>query len=382
YVPLDPDYPRERLHFMLEDSQAPLLLTQSFLRERLPELPAKAVCLDGAGAYQKQPGGNPERRGGPEDLAYVIYTSGSTGRPKGILIKHANLLNATWARHWHYCRDDLSVRLLSTPHFAFDAFAGGAYFSLTTGSTLYLPADAHDLNALEYIIRQQSITQFITTPALYQALLEKEDTLSDSLQQVIVGGETASQNLLEKHFEKIPDTALYNEYGPAEAAIWSSVYTYPQDAVATNTIGMPVANTKIHILDANCQPLPIGIPGELCIAGAGLARGYLNRPDLTAEKFIKVELFGKVQRIYKTGDLARWLPAGCLEYLGRIDCQIKLRGFRIELGEIEAVLSQHETVKEAIVSLHEREGNQSLAAYVTMFNDQCSMTNETAGSTL
>ncbi|MCP4695913.1 MAG: amino acid adenylation domain-containing protein, partial [Gammaproteobacteria bacterium] len=387
YVPLDPDYPRERLHFMLEDSQAPVLLTQSFLQERLPELPAKVVCLDEAGAYQKQSGGNPEHRSGSKELAYVIYTSGSTGMPKGVMVTHQSLTNFVQASSKKLYKISTDDNVLQFASFTFDASAEEIYPALTKGAALILRTPDM-LNSNENFLKlcaSLQITILDLPTAFWQQLLHEKNIESlwpDTVRLVIIGGESAAQSATINWRQKLSHCAtLINTYGPTEATVAVSAFILG-NAYENLPIGKPIPNIQIHVLDNNHQVQPIGIPGELCIAGAGLARGYLNRPGLTAEKFIEVELFGKLQRIYKTGDLARWLPDGNLEYLGRIDCQVKLRGFRIELGEIEAVLSQHETIKEAVVNLHEREGNPSLAAYVTMFNDQCSMTNETAGSTL
>ncbi|MCP4700363.1 MAG: amino acid adenylation domain-containing protein, partial [Gammaproteobacteria bacterium] len=365
YVPLDPDYPRERLHFMLEDSQAPVLLTQSFLRKRLPELPAKVMCLDEAGTFQEQPGGNPDRRGGPEDLAYVIYTSGSTGRPKGVMVSHLSISNHTqWMQsQFGFTAQD---KILQKTPFSFDASIWEFYTPLATGATLVmaLPDQHGNTGYLHNILNEQNITVLQVVPSLLKAMLDDGSLKSTGLRCLFCGGEPLAIDIKQNFYKQQDAAALYNLYGPTEATIDATWYYCAPD-IETISIGHPIANTQIHILDACCQPLPIGIPGELCIAGAGLARVYLNRPGLTAEKFIEIELFGKLQRICKTGDLARRLPDGCLEYLGRIDHQVKLRGFRIELGEIEAVLSLHETVKEAVVNLHEREGNPSLAAYVT-----------------
>ncbi|MCP4700720.1 MAG: amino acid adenylation domain-containing protein, partial [Gammaproteobacteria bacterium] len=389
YVPLDPDYPRERLHFMLEDSQAPVLLTQSFLQERLPELPAKAVCLDKAGTFQEQPSGNPDRCGRPEDLAYVIYTSGSTGKPKGCLMTHANVSRLfTATENWYHFNENDVWTLFHS--YAFDFSVWELWGALCFGGKLvvvpYLTSRSPD--AFLDLLIQHQVTVLNQTPSAFSQLIQADRARQSryALRWVIFGGEALDLSSLKPWFAKHGDQQprLINMYGITETTVHVTCYPLSHQSTQrhASVIGQAIPDLNIHLLDRHNQPLPIGIPGELCIAGAGLARGYLNRPGLTAEKFIEVELLGKVQRIYKTGDLARWLPDGNLEYLGRIDCQIKLRGFRIEPGEIEAVLSQHDAVKEAVVILHEREGNQSLAAYVTMFNDQCSMTNETAGSTL
>jgi acyl-coenzyme A synthetase/AMP-(fatty) acid ligase len=237
--------------------------------------------------------------------------------------------------------------------------------------TVLLP-EYEEIEVLAKTLQQGSQFSLVKiTPAhleiLNQQLIHRCDYANAS-QALVLGGEALTHAHISRWLRDAPDTHLYNEYGPTEAVVGCCIYdakgqTMPN--TANIPIGKPITNTRIYILDTQLSPLPPGIPGELCIAGYGLARGYLNRPELTAEKFIDVKIFGKTERIYKTGDLARWLPDGNLEYLGRIDHQIKLRGFRIELGEIEAVLTQHEAVKEAVVILYEADENKRLVAYLT-----------------
>ncbi|TAN35324.1 MAG: amino acid adenylation domain-containing protein, partial [Verrucomicrobia bacterium] len=370
YLPIDPAYPPARIRQMLDDSRAVLLLAQnrSPAQSALEGLAHDCVllCFDETDVTG-QPVENLPVTCSAEELAYVIYTSGSTGQPKGVMVKQCNLFNSTQARQAYY-QSDAETRLLLLPSFAFDAFAAGAFLILSHGGSLHLSQHTSDIDKLAAIITDHKISHLICTPSHYQEILQQKGELLDSLHSVILGGEVASHALLQQHFTKKPQTALFNEYGPTEATIWTSVFRYQTSDDASNIIGKPIANTRIYILDALHQPQAPGIAGELCIAGAGLASGYLNRPELTAEKFIEVELFGKTERIYKTGDLARWLPDGNLEFLGRIDRQIKLRGFRIELGEIEAVLSQYPNIKEAVVNLHEADGNKRLVAYITADN--------------
>jgi non-ribosomal peptide synthetase component F len=280
------------------------------------------------------------------------------------MIEHEQLLNSSLARLNYYPADS-ETRLLLLPSFAFDAFGAGFYLVLMTGGILYLPQNPADVEQLVTIVRAEKITHLLGTPTLYQELLRQMPSALTRLRVVIIGGEAASSTLLQEHFGKMPQAGLFNEYGPTEATIWTTVCRYQTAEQATNIIGKPVANTRIHILNAEGQPLPVSIAGELCIAGENLARGYLNQPELTAEKFSEVELFGQRERIYKTGDLVRWLSNGNLEFLGRIDNQVKLRGFRIELGEIESLLTQHPAVHEAVVILYEGDGNKRLVAYLT-----------------
>ncbi|MCW5211362.1 amino acid adenylation domain-containing protein [Desulfobulbus sp. TB] len=365
YVPIDPSYPQARIAYMLEDSAVPVLLIQSHLKKQLPELrhACVTVCLDDVD-FTAQDTKNPELNRHVEDLAYVIYTSGSTGEPKGVMVGHQALFNHM---HWMQCRFAFTTKdkILQKTPFSFDASVWEFYASLLTGGTLVLakPQGHTDINYLFRLLNQKQITVLQLVPSLLKVMLKENEAVPNSLRYIFCGGEVFSQEIHRKYYSQIRNTGFYNLYGPTEACIDATCWESRQ--LADISIGQPIANTRIHILDAAHQPRPIGIPGELCITGRGLARGYLNRPKLTAEKFIEVELFGKTERIYKTGDLARWLPDGNLEYLGRIDNQVKLRGFRIELGEIEAVLSQHPAVKEAIVTLYEADDNKRLAAYIT-----------------
>ncbi|MCC5645812.1 amino acid adenylation domain-containing protein [Nostoc sp. CHAB 5824] len=369
YVPIDPNYPKERIGFMLQDSGTSVLLTQSFLLDQLPltnlENPCQVICLDEE-TFPEALKENPSPQSTPNDLAYVIYTSGSTGRPKGVMIEHRAIVNLSlaWAETFQV---QSQSRLLQFGSFSFDLSVAEIATTFVTGACLYLAKK-------ETLLPSQILVDFLTDRKISHSFLSPsalsvlpQATLPD-LQCLTVGGEACPAELVSqwgtgRHF--------FNCYGPTESTVNAAIamlaagiaFCHPNRKKPP--IGQPLSNIRIYILDAYNQPLPPGIPGELCIAGVGLARGYLNRPDLTAEKFIKIELFGKIERIYKTGDLARWRCDGNLEYLGRIDEQIKLRGFRIELGEIESILLQHSSVREAIVTLYKTESNQSLIAYIT-----------------
>jgi len=365
YVPLDPDYPVPRLQFMLEDSQVPVLLTQTHLIERLPLSAAKLVSLDHdwatIAAYSSS---NPVRRRSPENLAYVIYTSGSTGKPKGVMIEHralANLLNDMQ----HRVRLTSNDQLLALTTLSFDIAALELYLPLLAGSqTIIISREtANNGETLVQKLVETQITLMQATPATWKLLLQSGWHQLTPL-TILCGGEALPTQLGQTLL--LNSQQLWNVYGPTETTIWSTTHNITQQQEQPGLIGRPISNTQIYILDAHHNPTPIGIQGELCIAGRGLARGYKGRPELTLEKFIEVEIFGEPTRIYKTGDLARWRSDGNLEYLGRLDYQIKLRGFRIELGEIEATLSQHEAVTEAVVVLIKDEGNPRLAAYVTL----------------
>lgn len=365
YVPLDPGYPSERIAFMLDDTAAPLLLTQAALQGRGIfsgcGFAGEIVCLDGldTSAY---PATNPALQSGPESLAYIIYTSGSTGRPKGTEIQHNNVVNLiTWHRQaYGLTAADHATQVASL---AFDAAVWEIWPALAVGATLHIVGDeTRNMPAqlVEWLSAHAITVAFLPTP-IAEAVLTLPWPPSAKLRWLLTGGDT----LHHWPAPELPFTVA-NNYGPTENTVvstWMPLREKTAFAVLP-PIGHPIANTRVYILDASQQPLPPGIPGELCLAGDGLARGYLNQPGLTAEKFIEIELFGRRERIYKTGDLARWLPDGTLEFLGRIDHQVKLRGFRIELGEIEAVLVQHPAVREAAVVLHETGGNKRLVAYV------------------
>ncbi|MEL6710333.1 MAG: amino acid adenylation domain-containing protein, partial [Pseudomonadota bacterium] len=357
YVPLDPNYPTERLSYMLADSQVPILLTQQRLQDQLSNYAGQIVCLDEPALFADQPEHNLPRIAQPHHLAYVIYTSGSTGQPKGVMIPHQGVVNLSQYQAQHLSVSGNTSNVLQFASISFDAATWECAMTLLQGATLHLAPHDQIQGHLDDLL----VTERITHATLPSSVVMNLNPDHHRLHTLVVAGKACPLPLM-RAWSGTCD--FYNAYGPTEATVCASMVrgTVDTDIV---TIGQPVANTRIHLLDQQQQPVPIGIPGELCIAGAGLARGYLNRPELTAEKFIEVKLFGKTERLYKTGDLARWLPDGNLEYLGRIDHQVKLRGFRIELGEIEAVLCQQAGVSEAVVVVHERDGNKSLAAYVT-----------------
>ncbi|KYC42718.1 non-ribosomal peptide synthetase [Scytonema hofmannii PCC 7110] len=360
YVPIEPNYPKERIEFMLEDSGTSVLLTQSFLLDHLPltelENPLKIVCLDRETFAELTD--NPSPQSTPLDLAYAIYTSGSTGRPKGVKIEHRGLVNMTLAVD-QVLQIQPQSRLLQFASFSFDASIWEIATALVAGACLYLAKKETLLSTqdLVHFLGDRKISHVTLPPSVLSLL--PQATLPD-WQIVVTAGEACSTELVTRWAK---GRRFFNGYGPTESTVCASIALCEPNGKKP-PIGKPLPNTRIYILDAHNQPLPPGIPGELCIAGVGLARGYLNRPETTAEKFICVELFGNTERIYKTGDLARWRTDGNLEYLGRMDDQIKLRGFRIELGEIESILLQYPSVKEAIVTLHKTESNH-LIAYVT-----------------
>ncbi len=361
YVPLDPAYPQERLAFMLEDSSVPVLLTQKKLVENLPPHSARIICLDSQwqeiGFHSKE---NPSRTVTPDNLAYVIYTSGSTGKPKGVLLAHSGLCNLARAQSKLFNVGSNS-RILQFASFSFDASVSEVVMALISGATLVL-AKRDSLMpgpALTGLLREEAITT-ITLPPSVLAVLPPEEF--PALQTIIVAGEACLPDLVGRWAS---GRQFFNAYGPTEATVCATVGLC-SDGSRKPLIGRPIANTQIYILDPHNQPVPIGVPGELHIAGVGLARGYLNRPELTDEKFIPNPFSNEPgSRLYKTGDLARYLPDGNIDFLGRIDNQVKIRGFRIELGEIEAVLAEHPNVREvAVIDREDTPGNKRLVAYM------------------
>lgn len=370
YVPIDPAYPQERLAFILEDSGVSVLLTQAQLIEKLPQPSSRIVYLDfESEEIAPASESNSHSPVTSANLAYAIYTSGSTGKPKGAMNTHQGICNRLlWMQDAYQLTSDDSV-LQKTP-FSFDVSVWEFFWPLLVGARLVMasPEGHKDPAYLVKAIAQYQITTLHFVPSMLQLFLETPGLKACTcLHQVMCSGEALAFDLVERFFTRLPEVKLHNLYGPTEAAVdvtfWECKPDY-QDSIIP--IGRPIANTQLYILDSELQPVPVGVPGELHIGGAGLARGYLNRPDLTDEKFIPNPFSNSPgERLYKTGDLARYLPDGNIQYLGRIDNQVKIRGFRIELGEIEAVLSQHPDVRETVVIATENLAlDKQLVAYV------------------
>ncbi len=361
YLPLDPEYPPDRLAFMLNDSRVKVLLTQEELVSLLSQHSGELICLDRDwGEIAQQSRENPGVRMRSDNLAYVIYTSGSTGQPKGVMLAHQGLCNLAQAQLQLF---DLSPdsHVLQFASISFDASVWEMIMAWGSGATLYLIPKACLLSgsALVEQIRRHQITT-VTLPPSILAMLPQEQV--KTLQTIIVAGEACSPDLVSQWGR---GRRFFNAYGPTESTVCATV----AEAVQNNQsppIGRAIANTQVYILDAQMQLLPIGVPGELYIGGDGLARGYLNQPDLTRDRFVANPFSEQPEsRLYKTGDLARYLPDGNLEFLGRIDHQVKIRGLRIELGEIEAVLTRHPDVQAATVIVREDvPQDQRLIAYI------------------
>ncbi len=368
YVPLDPSYPRERLAFLLEDSQAEFLLVRERLLSSLPEFAARVLLLDSAASDEDGEEMNPAPLAAADHIAYIIYTSGSTGRPKGVQVSHRNLVHSTVARNRYHGEPGRQLLLAS---FSFDSSVAGIFWTLCFGGTLVLPPEGaqREPRWLAQFIAEHRITDYIGLPSVYRLLLqEAEAGQLDSLRKVIVAGEVCPRELVMRQREELPGARLCNEYGPTEGTVWSTVFdcTAACETQGTVPIGRAIEGTEIYLLHSRLGPVPIGVPGQLFLGGAGLARGYQGRPGLTAERFVP-NPFGREpgSRLYKTGDLARRRPDGEIEFLGRTDEQIKIRGYRVELGEIEAWLQAHPVVDQAAVVVREETpGNPQLVAFL------------------
>jgi amino acid adenylation domain-containing protein len=379
YLPLDPEYPPERLRFMLENAEVSVLLSQQRLIEKLPEYQAQLVCLDTDWpiiAEFSQENFNVEVQ--PHHLGYVIYTSGSTGQPKGVAMSQLALCNLIlW--QWQNTTVANHAKTLQFAPISFDVSFQEIFSTLCSGGTLVLITEElrRDANALLIFIEEKAIERLFLPFVALNQLAEVSVTrgfIVSNLREVITAGEQLRITpAIADWFKSLSNCTLHNHYGPSESHVVTS-FTLPQRVETwplLPAIGRPIANTQIYLLDSHLQPVPIGVPGELYIGGIALARSYLNRPELTEEKFITDPFSSdRHSRLYKTGDLARYLTDGNIEYLGRIDHQVKVRGFRIELGEIEATLSEHHDVQEAVVIACSDQGadsntlNTHLVAYL------------------
>jgi len=369
YLPLDPTYPKERLGFMMADGQAPVLLTQSGLLDALPEHQARVVALDRDWEQiAAEPAKCPVSGTTAEHLAYVMYTSGSTGRPKGISIPHRAVSRLVINTNYVHLGPGDRMGLLS--NIAFDAATFELWGALLNGGVLMGISREALLTPPEFIaqVRRHAVTTIIFTTALFNQLVRHDPGAFSSARDVLFGGEAADPRWVREVLQGNPPERLVNVYGPTENTTLTTTHRVQEvaDEARSVSIGVPIANTQAYVLDRRLQPVPIGIPGELYAGGDGLARNYLRRPELTAENFVP-NPFGDApgSRLYKTGDLVRRLADGTLDFVARIDHQVKLRGFRIELGEIEAAIGQHPLVQEIAVLLREDDpGDKRLVAYL------------------
>ncbi|MEM8722529.1 MAG: amino acid adenylation domain-containing protein [Cyanobacteria bacterium P01_G01_bin.39] len=359
YLPLDPTYPTERLDFMLSDSQVNILLTTQKLKSQLPQLPGQIICLDADDLAQESLT-NPDSKVTINNLAYLIYTSGSTGTPKGVLVTHEGIVNLTQDKI-RTCQVQADSRILQFFSLSFDASIPEIVMALGSGAALYL-GTKNDLlpgQGLVEFLRQHAITHVTLPPS---ALAVLPSTELPDLEMVLVGGEAPTPELISQWST---GRLFINAYGPTETTVNASMVECGNGKGLLPTV-RPSANKQLYILDPNLQPVPVGVPGELHIAGVGLARGYLNRPAKTAATFIRNPFSTEAEsRLYKTGDLACYLSDGQIQLLGRLDHQVKIRGFRIELGEIESLLTQQPGVQESVVIAREDQpGDKRLVAYV------------------
>ena len=362
YVPLDPLFPADRIAFMMEDADLAALLTQTSRVGDLAHTPPLTICMDGSvDKLANMPDANPESIGKAADLAYIIYTSGSTGLPKGVQLEHRSVINflCTMADHPGIGADDTLVAVTTL---SFDIAVLELLLPLLNGARLVI-ADkdvAADGERLAQLINDSNTTIMQATPATWQLLLNADWSGKADL-RILCGGEALPRELADRLLPICGE--LWNMYGPTETTIWSAISKVTTDGPIA--IGRPIANTQIYVVDAELRPVPVGVPGELCIAGDGVARGYLNRPELTAEHFVDNPFGTDQSMLYRTGDLARYLSDGQIQCLGRNDNQIKIHGYRIELGEIETALAGHKAVNQAVVSAREdREGEKRLVGYL------------------
>ncbi|HEV3037342.1 MAG TPA: amino acid adenylation domain-containing protein [Candidatus Angelobacter sp.] len=369
YVPIDPSYPPRRFRYLARDSEVRVLLTHRAVPEGVdPEL-TKIIPLENLWTtIAAAPKYTPDSKSCVSNLAYVIYTSGSTGNPKGVMVSHKSVIHSTLARASYYSPSPGRFLLLSS--FSFDSSVAGIFWTLLNGGELWLPPEGtqQNIERISELIRRGRMSHLLLLPSLYKSLLlHAAKNQLTSLQTVIVAGEPCAVDLLAAHRSHLPKTALFNEYGPTEAAVWCTVHRV--DAVSRSRvipIGRPISTTEIHILDEHMSLSEPGEIGEIYIGGPQLARGYLDRPDLTAQKFLPHPFAGTPgARLYRTGDLARYNADGSIDFLGRADEQVKIRGHRIELGEVESALREHPEVQDDVVVVRKDHNNHlQLVAYV------------------
>ncbi|WP_068792770.1 non-ribosomal peptide synthetase [Brevibacillus laterosporus] len=373
YMPIDPTYPAERIQYMLEDSRSYLLLVQK--TEMIPANYQGEVLILTEELWADENTENLELVNQPQDVANIMYTSGTTGKPKGILITHRNIM--TTIINNGYLDIFSTDRILQMSNYAFDGSTFDIYSALLNGATLVLVPKQTLMNTTDLlaIIKDSNITVALMTTSLFNTLVDLDVTSFQHTRKVLFGGEKASCKHVEKALDYLGEGRLVNGYGPTETTVFATTYTVDNTIkkLGTVPIGRPLSNTSVYVFGLDDQLQPLGVPGELCVAGECISPGYLNRPDLTADKFIDNPL-KPGERMYRTGDLVRWLPEGVMEYMGRIDEQVKIRGHRIELGEIEAKLLEHPSIRETVlVAKQDANGHSFLGAYLVTDNF-CSVT--------
>jgi amino acid adenylation domain-containing protein len=368
YVPLDPEYPLARLQLMIEDVDVHLLLTQQAMTARLPSHSAEIICLDELSAQlSDQPAANLPVTTTADNLAYVIFTSGSTGRPKGVSVTHRSVVRLV--KNTNYASFSADEIFLQYAPISFDASTFEIWGSLLNGAQLALMAPGKaSLKELGDALKRYRVTTLWLTAGLFHLMVDNQFDDLRGLKQLLAGGDVLSVTHVRKVLNEIPNCRLINGYGPTENTTFTCCFpiTEPKSINGSVPIGKPIANTYVYVLDGHMNPVPVGVPGELYIGGDGLARDYLNRPELTKERFVRDPFARKSDaRLYRSGDLVRYRENGRIEFLGRLDNQVKVRGFRIELGEIEATLAQHSAVRDAVVVARKDKGDKHLVAYLT-----------------
>jgi amino acid adenylation domain-containing protein len=374
YVPLDPKYPKDRLAFMILDSQVPILLTQDKLLAKLPELQTKVIRLDAEWqSISQKCEKNVFSDVTAKNLAYIIYTSGSTGKPKGVTIEHYSTVNLlSWAGMF-FSAEQIGGILASTS-ICFDLSVFEIFVPLSYGGKVILAETALDLSTLP---AKENVTLLNTVPSAISGII-KSGGIPSSVHTVNLAGEPLPHKLVKEIYKQDTIQKIFNLYGPSEDTTYTTFALIEKGHTGQPSIGRPIANTQIYILDSHLKPVPIGVSGELYIGGVCLARGYLNRPELTEENFIPNPFSEDVQsRLYKTGDLARYLPDGNIEYVGRIDNQVKIRGYRVELGEIQTIMEQYPKIQQVAVTHYKDSQNDNyLAAYVVPNKEHALTINE------
>jgi amino acid adenylation domain-containing protein len=376
YLPLDRSYPRERINFMVRDAKARLVITDREVdwQSLLPEGVVVLDIQDLKGAGNGNDAGNPDSGAGAESLAYIMYTSGSTGKPKGVAVTHRGILRLV--RNPNYVRLSTVDVLLQFAPISFDASTFEIWGALLNGALLaVMPPGLPSLEQLGAEIRKQNVTTLWLTAGLFNQVVDEQIENLVGVRQLLTGGEALSVPHVRKALASLNSCQLINGYGPTENTTFSCCFQVPHDWPGGRSvpIGRPIGNTRVYVLDPRLKPVPVGIPGELFVAGDGLARGYVNRPELTAQKFVNLPELADLERgpVYGTGDLVCWLPEGNLEFLGRLDDQVKIRGHRVEPGEVENVLAECPGVQRVLVlSRPDPAGGLCLVAYVVPAGNQ------------
>ena len=365
YLPLDPDYPKDRLDFILKDAKCNLLITQTFLKNQYEESGVQILCIGSNEVLNNQSVINYPIVT-ENDLAYVIYTSGSTGMPKGVPISHKNIINSTAGRLDFYPENPEVFLLMSS--ISFDSSKAGIFWTLCTGGNLVITEKKaeQDIAHLEALIKKNSVTHTLMLPSLYKLILEHSSISNlTSLKAVVVAGEACLPDMRNLHFDRLKTVNLYNEYGPTEASVWCTAYLLKKTDADIVPIGKPVANAKIYLLNENLDLVPFGAVGDIYVGGPGLTKGYINKPELNKKVFVNNPFSSDFDgRLYKTGDRGRYDQEGNIQFLGRIDEQVKIRGHRIELDEVEKAMRQSIANNKIVVLVEEKNTIKRLIAFV------------------